>query len=113
MVCTGTTVLVKADDNGIESKVAWYVSTNHELLAQIDAMLDPQSAPSSLLVNAVRALGNDPFQAMSLHECEHVFRTLVRHLRVLIVELSISRRLESGAIIKRRMVFPALLTAIR
>jgi hypothetical protein len=68
MVCTGTTVLVKADDNGVESKVAWCVSTNHELLAQIDATLDPQSAPSSLLVNAVRALGNDPFQAMSLHD---------------------------------------------
>jgi hypothetical protein len=33
------------------------------------------------LVNTLRALGDDAFQAMSLHKYEHVFRTLVGHLR--------------------------------
>jgi hypothetical protein len=52
-------------------------TADHELLVEIDAALHPETGFTAGLIHAVYPLGDDPFQAVFPHECEHLLRDLV------------------------------------
>jgi hypothetical protein len=52
---------IEAHHDRIESEVARNISTDHELLTKIDALLAPETGPKSGLVDAVRTLCDDAF----------------------------------------------------
>jgi len=52
-------IAIEAHHDRIESEVARNISTDHELLTMIDALLGPETGPKAGLVNAVRTLCDD------------------------------------------------------
>ena len=58
----------------INSQIAAHVTTHHELLPKVDAILSPEPGSLTRLVDAVGALGNRSLQAMALHESQHFRR---------------------------------------
>ena len=94
---TQLVVSIKADDDGIHAEATGHIAADHELLAEIDTMLHPEATSTAGLIDAIGTLGDDPFQAMTLHEGEHLFHGLAGYLRDADVSVWRDYRLEDFA----------------
>jgi hypothetical protein len=79
------------------------VLSYYELLAEIDAALDPEPASTSRLIHAVCSLRDDSFEAVTLHEREHLFCRLVGYLRNADVIMWLDCRTEDLASLRERL----------
>jgi hypothetical protein len=73
------------------------VTADDKLLAQIDAVLGPQSSAKTRLVEAVGSFGDDAFQSMRSNEAQHLSCRLVRFLRKCDVISSLDHFPENGS----------------